>query len=109
MDESGEPEGGGEWLLVPGPASTPPAVGDEDTSGEVDANEYGPITERADGASKPLLEVLHTKGRPRWSSFARSLSPTISPDSATASMGHDFPLSIDRPPPPDILDELYVA
>jgi hypothetical protein len=42
MDESGEAEGGGESLLVPEPASAPPAVGDfEDTSGEVDEDEYG--------------------------------------------------------------------
>ena len=109
MDESGEAEGGGESLLVPEPASAPSAVGDfEDTSGEVDEDEYGEVIERPEGASKPLLKELHAEGRPRGSSFASStssLSPTISLDSATSSTGQDFPFRIDRPPPADILDE----
>ena len=91
------------------PASAMPAVGDfEDTFGEVDGDEYGEIIERQEGVSKPLLKELHTEGRPRGSSFASStssLSPTISPDSATASTGQDFSFSIDRPPPADILDK----
>jgi hypothetical protein len=54
VDESGEAEGAGESLLVPEPASAPPAVGDfEDTSGEADEDEYREIIELPDGASKP--------------------------------------------------------
>ena len=65
MDESGEAEGGGESLLMPEPASAPPAMGDfEDTSGEVDEDEYGEVIERPEGPSKPLLKELHTEGRP---------------------------------------------
>jgi hypothetical protein len=42
MNESGQAEGTGVSLLVPEPASAPPAVGDfEDTSGEVDEDEMG--------------------------------------------------------------------
>jgi hypothetical protein len=108
MDESGEAEGAGEGLLVLEPASAPPAVRDfEDTSSEVDEDEYWEVIERPERASKPLLEELHTEGRPKGLSSASSnssLSPTtISPDSATA--GQDFPFSIDCPPPADILDE----
>jgi hypothetical protein len=81
----------------------------EDASGEVEEDEYGDVIERPEDASKSLLEGLHTNGRPRGSLSASSNSSsspnTISPDSTTASTGQDFPFSIDRPPPADILDE----
>jgi hypothetical protein len=88
LDESGEAEGAGESLLLPERALAPPAVRDlEDTSVEVNEDEYGDVIERPEGASKPLLEELHTEGHPRGSSSASSsssLSSIISPDSATA-------------------------
>jgi hypothetical protein len=61
-----------------------------------------------EGASKSLLSELNTDGCPRGSSFApptTSLSPTISPDSATTSTGEEFLFNIDCPPSPDILNE----
>jgi hypothetical protein len=73
IDESGEAEGAGESLLLPEPALAPPAVRDlEDTSVEV--NEDEDVIERPEGASKPLLEDLHTEGHPRGSSSASSSS-----------------------------------
>ena len=73
MDERGEVEGAGEILLVPESASAPPAVRDfEDTSGEVDEEEYGEIIGRPNGASKSPLEELHREGCPRGSLSASS-------------------------------------
>jgi len=96
MGESREAELG-ESALVPEPASAPPAVRDfKDTSCEVDEDEYGEVIERPEGTSKPLLEELHTEGRPRGLSSESSsslLSPTMSPNSAPASTGQD-PVSI---------------
>ena len=61
MYKSGEAEGTGEILVVPQPASAPPAVGNfEDTSGKVGEDEYREVIEHPEGTSK--LEELRTEG-----------------------------------------------
>lgn len=78
----------------------------------MDEKEYGKST----GASKSRLGLreLRTEGRPRGFSIASSsllLSLILSsdPDSALTTIGHDFPCSIDKPPPVDVHDEQLVT
>jgi hypothetical protein len=73
MGGRGEAQGAGESLLVPESASTLSAVkGFEDTSGEVDEEEYGEIIECPDSGSKPPMEELHTEGHLKGSSSTSS-------------------------------------
>jgi hypothetical protein len=102
---------GGDKLLIPESVSAPPGIVDfEDASMDVDEEEYGEVIKRSEDedASEPRLTELRTEGRPRGSSFASSsssLSPILSPDSPAPLTDQDFPFSIDRPPPTDVLDE----
>jgi hypothetical protein len=107
MDESGEAEGAGERWLVPEPALVPPAVRDfEDTSGEVEEDEYGEVIEGSEGASKTLFEELHAEGHLRASSsiFKFLVVAYRIPGLSKCLDRPGFP-SIDRPPPADILDQ----
>jgi hypothetical protein len=94
-------------LTVPEPATAPAVMVDFSEAGvDVDGEEYGKIIERTDGSNKSRLGDINTEERPRSSSLtslASSLSPTISPDSATGTP--EFPFSIEQPPPTDVLEE----
>jgi hypothetical protein len=73
---------------------------------DVDEEEYGEIIERTEGSNKSRLGDINTEGRPRSSSLtsiASSLSPAISPDSASGTP--EFPFNIEQPPPTDVLEE----
>ena len=95
--------------VIPVPDSAPAAVGDfHDSAIDGDDEEYGEVIQRPSIAH---LKELQIEGRPRGLSLTSSnssLSPIISPDtgdSDTAPSSAEFPFSISRPPPADILDE----
>ena len=96
-----------EVISVPDPATA--TVGDlHDSAIDGDDEEYGEVIQRPDEIH---LQGLLIESRPRGLSLGSSnssLSPIVSPDigdSNTVSSGTEFPFSISRPPPADILDE----